>query len=156
MSRFFLLLAFAALLCLSSVSAQTCGGAGYDLSALVGTQFSYFDPASNFTYAVAPCGVVNDATACPNPNYPNTAFCQSEPGRSGTSLGQYSAENSTWYASADGKTVTQIMQDGTPSAHTHTRAMHTHLATTIDHVSNHRLTLHRLCVLCVQLRQFPA
>lgn len=114
MSRFFLLLAFAALLCVSAVSGQSlCAGAGYDLSALAGQQFSYYD-GSYWTYALSPCGVVNNATACPNPNYPNTAFCQTEPGRNGTSLGQYTAENSTWYASADGKTVTQFFQDGTP------------------------------------------
>ena len=58
--------------------------------------------------------MVNNATACPNPNYPNTAFCQYAPGFSGVSLGQYTAANSTWYASRDGKVVTQIMQDGTP------------------------------------------
>ena len=108
----FVVLAVAVLCCLSAVSGQTCGGAGYDLSSLANTQHYYFD--GEWVYSVSPCGVVNNATACPNPNYPNTAFCQARPGNDGTSLGQYSPANSSWYASTDGKTVTQTMQDGTP------------------------------------------
>ena len=82
------------------------------MSALAGQQFSYFD--GNFYYAVSPCGIVNNATACPNPNYADTMFCQTQRGGNGTSLAQYTAANTTWYASQDGKAVTQMIQDGTP------------------------------------------
>ena len=58
--------------------------------------------------------MVTNATACPNPNYPDTAFCQAAPGYDGTSLSQYSAANSTWYVTPDGTEVVQTMQDGTP------------------------------------------
>lgn len=57
--------------------------------------------------------MVTNTSACPNPNFPNTAFCQARPGFNGTSLAQYSAANSTWYSAIDGTSVTQVIQDGT-------------------------------------------
>lgn len=48
----FALLAVLALLGLSAVSAQTCAGAGYDLSALANQQFYYFSGTYNF--AISP------------------------------------------------------------------------------------------------------
>jgi len=90
----------------------TCGGAGYDLSALTGRgDLQQVNTTSGYTWYFSPCGVVQNSVCQLNPASQSSMMCQVYTATNTTyDISTYASQLTTWTAITNG--VQMQIQDG--------------------------------------------
>ena len=94
------------------VASTTCGGAGYDVSALTARgDLQQVNATSGYTWYFSPCGVVQNSLCQANVNTQASSMCQVSTGTNSTyDVAVYNPQLTQWTALSNG--VQMVVQDG--------------------------------------------